>query len=257
MQFENRTNPVTIVAGFTRDLDEHRAALQTLVAHPDQVTVVLLPHSREELDRIRRELDTELMSGPDFIAYTWGESFGVIVVRLRADKETTAARLHDTYGDALEIKVGTRPYPTPAVVGNTCPALPEHVPVPGLELRFKAPVSVEAGRDGEATIVARNVGSTTIDHITGVSLPGYVVERGSDRVVSEPLGAVPTLGVGLRLAPGEQKEVPVRFSTANCTAEGGYALAQGTYGLVAIHNYGHEARVTMRSDEGVLTVTGR
>jgi hypothetical protein len=85
--------------------------------------------------------------------------------------------------------------------------------------------------------------------------PATIVARGTARAVAAPLqaasGGPASFGT---LAPGEEREFPVSFGTANCASTGGYALAPGTYGLLVLHGHGTTTPEFKHSREGTLTV---
>ncbi len=254
-QWDPDTEPVSILTGFVRNVDEHRAALHKLVAHPGRVQVIAAKHSREELDRVLADVNTEASRGPGtYYSVGSGGLRQPVSTHLVADQEPLAGELHRKYGDALEITLGVRPYPAPACIADTCQPLPPETPMDGLEIRFKEPVTITAGKDGEATVIVRNTGSEPKS--MGLDFgPATVVERGTAHVVAAPLQAAlvgpATWGP---LGPGEQLEMPVSFGTANCGDTGDYALAPGTYGLLVLHGHGTTAPAFMYSNEGTLTV---
>ncbi|HZN13266.1 MAG TPA: hypothetical protein VFB78_03280 [Acidimicrobiales bacterium] len=253
-KFDLDTDPVSMVAAFVRNIDEHRAALSKLVAHPDRLQVIALPYSGQELQRIYGEISANM--GDQETYYSVGLDFGAVTTQLHADKKATAAALHQKYGDALKITVGVRQYPAPACIADTCRPLPPETPQEGLEIRFKEPATVDAGKDGVATVIVRNAGATPVPWPNDVGLAS-VVERGTRRVVAAgPLSALAANAVLTTgsLAPGQQTEVAVSFGTANCAPTGDYALAPGAYGLLTVHGHGTAAPEFMYSDEGTLNV---
>lgn len=229
IRFENEP-VVRIVVGFTAGLEEHRRALQALVDHPDRIEVVPARRSHAELARIRAAVEPEVFR-PGGPGLSLGESFDRLALQLRADGEALAAALHERYGDALEITVGGRPYPPASGPARGCPALGtgDEWDDVGLRLVLRED-RLQAGANGSATLVVRNRSSRRLELEAEQPLLASVVERGSDRVVGVFTGPVAGTGLLLRLAPGQETEIPVLVGTAACDGTR-YAVPPGRYGV--------------------------
>lgn len=243
IRFENQPT-VRIVVAFTGDVERHRRALLALVDHPDRLEVVGARRSRAELARIRAAVEPEVFR-PGGPGISLGETFDRLAVSLRADGETLAASLHAMYGDALEITVGGKPYPSAPSEPGDCPRLPAADPWDDVELRLSLqPDRLRPGADGRAALVVRNRSSRRLELETEQPLLASVVERGTDRVVGTYVGVVAGTGLLLRLSPGQETGIDVLVGTAACDGSR-YALAPGRYGV----------RVAFTVREGTATRT--
>src|ERR1700722_993129 len=91
-------------------LNEHEAALHRLIAHPDRLKVLPSRWSLSDLQAVISDI-REMAQAERGAFRGWGPGWGVVNVKLRADREDLAARLHERYGDALSITIGMFPYP--------------------------------------------------------------------------------------------------------------------------------------------------
>lgn len=231
IRFENGV-PVQIVIAFARNVDEHRRALEAMVAHPDRLVVEEARYSHAETEAFRQELEERLFAGAAPVL-TIGGSFGVVTIELGADGLSVAEDLHRHYGDRVELTVGARSYP-PRDEDANCPALADNDAPPGLTARVvvdQAPA--RAGAYGRGRIIVRN-GADHAQHVsTGEPQVGRVLAPDSRRVVGVFVGGIKGVGAGKRLAPGEEMDLTLLFGTASCDPALGYALPPGEYDLVA------------------------
>lgn len=234
-RFENGC-PVRLVVSVTEDLAVHEEALRALVDHPEQLAVEQAERTQDDLRRIQDEVVAE--AGDHFVGA--GQRAGIVRLELRADGLEVARRLHQRYGDALEITVGTMPFPPGEGVGaggasaSGCGSVaPPGGGPPGLVVRLELERSeVPAGDDFAGTAVVANEGDDDISIESGQPLTATVVRRGESQVVGIFVGAIAGTGLTLGLMPGEEVEIAVLGGTASCDPDAEPALAPGEYDVV-------------------------
>jgi hypothetical protein len=218
-----------VVVAFTADLDEHLRGLQASVEHPELVRVEQARYSEAkrtaDIQAIRRRLANdprrpEQGGGPGFI-------------RLKAPFAALAAKLHEEYGDALRITVGNKSFP-PEIAGHRPVPMPTPtVTVSGLELTVTVDQpTVVAGEDAHGTVVFVNRAQRRVDGVTGV-LTGGVRREGDEFMAGTFPGATVAIGYGVRLDPGETKELGLIIGTASCLPDTSYTVPPGPHKVIA------------------------
>lgn len=101
IQWDN-DEPIRIAAYFTGDLDDHRAALSSLVMHPDRVDVRPARHTMIELDAMREQIHDLLTASGG--GWTTGSGVDVVVVGLAPAAEHCRAQLVRRFGEVVEFE---------------------------------------------------------------------------------------------------------------------------------------------------------
>ena len=168
---------------------------------------------------------------------------GAVNVGLRADAESLAAQLHESYGSDVRVTLGRFPYPrdrTPTIeeqrVAERLRNRPadEEVSIPGLEATLELNHrTVVSGRDGTGRVTLRNVGGVKVEFSSEQPLVGGVNAPASGDAVGGYVGAIAGTGRGVLLFPGDEQVIDVIFGTASWDLHRGYALPPGRYVVTA------------------------
>ncbi len=210
-------------------------------------------HDQQEIERINRQLSalpgraddqrwrSTGVTRVDVNGYFDAEGRWVVAVALRADGASLAGELWRQWGDALEITVGARRYPTGEPAGTPeCPG-PSVRSQPGESETVQPALLAEltldsseipSGADVAGTITITNPGDNRVEAMTGAVAVGVVVRPGTGEVVGVWDGALTAEARLIDLAPGESQHLPVVGGTATCSTEGPPGLAPGAYELV-------------------------
>ncbi len=218
----------------TRDVqDEIRASLE----YPDDV--VFLParfspaHLRgilEEVDRLSRE-----MAHPTFQSF--GPTWDGVTATLDASKEELATSLHERFGDALILSVGSFPFPMDRpltlieerIKSPRVAVAPEPPSITNLEALLILPEStVTPGTRFAAEVVVTNVGSTPLEFMRGAPIARFL-DLETHEVVGGFHGWIAGVGILLSLAPGESSNLIALTGTTSSRRELGYVLPPGRY----------------------------
>ena len=220
----------SVFISLTSRLDEHRAALEGLVEHPEELIVCQVAVSGAVAQGIEATLVDEL----DGRFLSIGRGLGAIDVVLAADQEATAADLLARYGEAVQLTVGVLPYPLESAA-SVCPGPPPLGELPGLDISIvppTGPLDTVGSQPLELTVNLLNVGSAPIQFMTGTSRgtildpTGRVVSTSADVLLGD-------VGIGVDLQPGATTQLPLVATTASCDPQLGYTLPSGDYRLVA------------------------
>jgi hypothetical protein len=219
-----------LVATFTEDLEGHRRLLTDLVTHPDRLRIEATAHSRVELEAIWGPIRERLSNDPRRPFQQIGIRDGAVSL-LRAPFESLATEIAGAYGDAVAITVGVKPFPP----GRFAPSsrswlLPVATVVwPDLDISIALPSStVTSGDDLSGQVWFANRGDKTIAFRSG-QLTGGVCRDGSRHYAGIFTGATRLIGLGVNLAPGESRSLPVMVGTASWEAGPAYAVPPGRY----------------------------
>ena len=228
------TSPPQIELGFTAHVDEHRAALTAMLAHPEWYVIVQVPHSVAEIDEIKAAIARD---ATDLRILGWGGSGHVVGVDLGPGQEALAATYFARWGDALQITIVNLPYVPDGCgaqsVQAACPDIVGSDPArAGLALAVVADTaSLAAYQAGKAHLVVRNIGATRFAIDSGIPIVGVLVTPGTNHVVGRTVGAIAGVGGGVDLAPGEEGSIPITFGGGRCDGHAGSAVPPGVYGL--------------------------
>ena len=235
VRFENAPR-VRIVVGFTDHIAEHCEALRAQFEFPDEFEIIRQPRTERDIGRIQEDIAS--LAGPMLVGA--GAGAGTIDVTLRADGESIAKQIHDTYGDLVTITVGMQPYPVgraPAPDCSTLPGLIVSGPPFRATLRLEN-ASVRSGQDFTGTATVTNTGDAAAEFESGEPMTAVIYRPGTDQVVGSFVGGIGGVGLGKTLAPGETIDVEVVGGTASCLRRLGYALPPGKYDVrAAIDQY--------------------
>jgi hypothetical protein len=227
---------------FTGHVDEHRAALSALVAHPDRLEVVLAPYTEAEIMAIAASIKAD----PPFL-YGAGLSWLAVDLIMPPGAEARADALLSQWGNALRITLGGHPYvpdgcgppPEPAMCPDVAGADPS---TGGITLAVEpSQPSIRQWETGTGHLSITNVGSQPFYLDSGSPLVAVLVAPGTNHVVGTYSGGIAGVGGGPTLAPGATGTVDILFGAARCDGQPGSAVPPGTYGLKVA--YGPEGRV--------------
>ena len=193
------------------------------------------------LEAIRDEIHQLAVSEPSGRFRRWGLSWGVLDVGLRADQAALTRELLESYGDAIRLSVGSKPFPADRALSHLerrieerraqAPVEPEVVEFEGLEgtVLELTDRSVVSGRDGSGRVSLRNLGLEVIRFGTGRPLVGSIINPMTAEVVGGYDGGIAGTGRGIDLQPGESDELDLIFGTAAASTAFGYAVTPGRY----------------------------
>lgn len=228
-----------VIASFVANVADHRSALSELVDQPDLLVVCRARLAVGEANAIVAEISPRV-DGAGHASP--GSLDGQVRVSLGAGHEPLAAQLHAAYGDRVTITLGAFPYPmSDPPPASVCPDL---APFSDILLTVAGdwPIVVET-TDRMSTRVDvpfMNTSSQRVSFTTGYPWP-LLVEPLTGEVVGVPDAdmAVPSLGFGVELDPGEAIDSP-DFSTwvptATCDPSVGHTVPPGDYHLYATYS---------------------
>ena len=222
---------VVIQVAFTGDLQQHRLAIADLVEHPDRVEVVQAARTSAELEDVRRRIEAILATESPNPMLSLGQGWQQLDLRLAATAEALAARLHQEFGDAISITVGSKPFPPRADARTPCPDVPRTTGAPPtieVQLRLDEPV-VGSGETARAVVEVTNTGDRSLTIDTDSPLVGSVLDHDRTSVVGVHVGMIAGTGRRLSLEPGATTTVPALIGTASCVPDAGYRLPAGRY----------------------------
>jgi hypothetical protein len=223
-------------------VEEFRAEISKLIAHPERLKVTLVDYTPADVRRISAELFAEARASTDVFA-----SFSSLVEdgnrrrTLSADlgpgQEARAADLYRRWSPIVRVTVVGVPF-VPAGCGEPlrspkCPDISGIDPATvGIELSIKVMTpTITASQAGSATLVVSNIGTKQFSIDSGRPITGSLVAPGTLHVVGRFMGAIAGVGGGPDLAPGESGDISVVFGAGRCDGEAGTALPPGSYGL--------------------------
>jgi len=241
LRFENDP-PVRIVALFSgEDIQEHEAALRSLVDYPGQLEVNWSPWPLSHLEDIRAQVHQMATTGDGGAFREWGIGQGNVTVRLKSNQETLAAELHERYGDAVDLTVGYFHYPDLKFLGHD--GMPGPPPVPQrpallasdeIEVSVEEDLKVKSGEDLSSVLRVRNHQSAEIVVLTNGMVTAHIVDPETDEVVGAFDGARRLPLVPFRIPPHDFAEIPMLIGTASTAPRLGYAVPPGRWTIEVI-----------------------
>jgi hypothetical protein len=250
--FENRPS-VRLLGVFTDHLDEHRAALQPQLQHPDQFEVRKGALTARDAQAIQKTLNEEAP-----FAHQWnsngsgGLDFHVNAnFFATADGRSAAAAARQRWGDVMCLTIAGHPFPKGAWPDtSTCPADPAPTDR-NTAVDFKLVLdktTLQRGEVGTGTGRVTNNGTVALEAMTGGYVGANVTAPGSQQILGSSSGAQTLEAVGRHADPGQTLEMPIRFGTEDCRADSDYALPAGEY-VVSSYLKGFG-----RSDDVTITI---
>lgn len=251
-----RVDGPRVVASFTSDLRRHLAALQQVVGDPDRIAVEPAKATGARLQQICDEVARCYGDDPRRVLVRTGPG----VVAVRAPFEDVAAELHARYGAAIDITLGTKPYPRGRITPGL--AVPAPVPVTTVEVVDLATVmelngtSVRSGEDMRGRLRLVNRGAEPLRLRTGAIVPGGVRRPGTGFLAGWFVGAVVAVAVGIDLAPGAERTHPLAVGTTSCLPDDSYGVPPGRYETIAAFGVTVVGDPGPAGGTGVVVVTG-
>jgi hypothetical protein len=231
---EGEANLVALLHGVI-GLDQE-AALRSSLEHGEELEIQSARWTWSLLDVVRSEVLEMANAEPKGGFRSYGQRWGAIDVRLRADQEPLAATLAEKFGDAVAITVGLFSYP-PSRVSTTELPYP-HSPVPQLTevvfpdlavTKLLTTPTVRSGEDGHGHVTLRNNGPAKIEFASDRPLVGSVADLTTRQVVGVFNGAIAGTGMVVSLSSNEETSIGPVFGTASRHLDEGYALRPGRY----------------------------
>jgi hypothetical protein len=223
---------VALFAGNDDDVAWHEAALRAAVAYPDQLEVRTSPRTPHQIEEIRQEIRSSYEGA--WHGFDGGK--GVVHVSLWADRADAAEDLHRRYGDAVEIDLGSLPYPDPFALRRGRVVSPAEAPLPprlpdGVRLSLPDDFTVRSGANAHTVLAVRNDTAEEVKARSNGTLCPPVVEPVTGKTVGGYAGAMTANLVIHTIAPGAGDDIPVLVGTASRQPELGWAVPPGRWAL--------------------------
>ncbi len=237
--FENQPT-VRIVAEFAgTEVDEHEATLRALVAHPDKLEVRRSDrYPRAHLDGIAASI-RELATTTEREAFqSWGIGRGRLNVVLRASRSDLAQVLLDTYGDAVELRVGFFSYPDPMMIdtdvaqrATPVTERPPLLPASELRLSLERALEVQSGETLHGVLHVDNIGPNELVIMTNGAVTARIVDPQTGASVGGYEFAQSAVGVPYRVTSGGGVDITLLVGTASANPLLGYCVPPGHWAI--------------------------
>jgi hypothetical protein len=242
---------VRVVGVFTDHLDQHRDAIRPQLQHPDRFEVRKGELSARDSEAIQNTITKEWEGV--FSGVGGGNIRGVVDVSLRPTKAgiDAARAIHARWSRGVCIDIAGHPYPKGSRPDpSKCSQEPRRTDR-NSDVEFRLildKTTLARGESGSGHVRITNNGSAQLTADTGSPIDASVTAPGSNDVIGVDSGAHADVGLSVRLAPGETREYPLRFGTADCRPNSDYSLPAGTYVVSTyLENFG-------RSDDVTITI---
>jgi hypothetical protein len=233
--FENEPT-VCVVALFAGPhLAEHEAALRALVEHSELLEVRQAQFSRIQLEAMLDEA-RHLSNGPRLFLMS-GIGRGKLQLQVGADQEALAATLLETFGGAVDLKVGAFAFPMPTDSSARPPILrPEVLPISleGVDVSLSDEVTVTCGQVAHGSLEFTNHGSEKVTLDTNGVVTARILDPSTFDVVGGFVGMRAMPLIRYLIAPGETAALSLLVGAASCVRSLGYALPPGEWMMDAI-----------------------
>jgi hypothetical protein len=259
--------PARLTVRVSGRVEETRSALSTMLSHPDQVDIALVPFTKADVKRVSADIVAEAQANASlFTEYSGlvedGRIPSVLNIGLKPGQEARAAEYVERWGPIVRIEIGGQPYVPkgcgPQPVAPSCPDASGADPaLAQLELSLTSDQPTFTVSDtGTAMLRIRNIGSESFEAETGNVLVGVLVEPQTRHVVGRFTGGLAGVGLRTTVPPGESADVRVIFGASRCDGGEGSALPPGIYGLrVVIGDNPNEPGSGYLSPEIPVTLT--
>lgn len=199
------------------------------------------PADLEAWERLRHDLQRLWSAEPGLLLQSPGPDPGYrrppVEICLTAAAESTAADLHNTYGDFVSLRVGALLYPSaehPPSPWRASARTIDRDPVNPAEMGIvlEAPLALRSGQATTHGLLLTNLS----DHDISVHTNGQLIAKiinDADAVVGGPDtgGVWMCPGVTFTAAPSETVRIPLFVGTASYSPELGYAVPAGSWHL--------------------------
>jgi hypothetical protein len=224
-------NDASVVIALAGDLAGPRAELEQSVLYPDELVICGAAMNERDTMTLTGQLQRELASRPVSIGAGWG----AVDVGLRPADLDLAAELVDTWGERVDVSVGSFPYPMPdPLPGSECEP-PADDPLPaGLVITIVPRTGPLRSDDdvNQMQVELRNEGAERITFSTGAVMAHLLDQDGS--AVSDVAHVVlPLLPAQVDIEPGSSTTLALAGSLNSCDPALGYRVPPGHYQLVA------------------------
>jgi hypothetical protein len=164
-----------------------------------------------------------------------------VEIHLAADAESTAADLHNTYGDFVSLRVGALPYPltaeAPGPPARSRRTERDTVSPAEMRIALETPLTLRSGQTTAHAVLLTNLSDNDIRvHTNGHLTADIVNDTGT--TVGGYTGAQHLPLVIFTALPSDTVRIPVLVGTASYSPELGYAIPAGTWHLTAPMNLG-------------------
>jgi hypothetical protein len=154
-------------------------------------------------------------------------------IRLTALAESTAADLHNTYGDFVSLQVGALPYPPAARPPASARTIDRDTVNPAeMRIVLEAPLALRSGHTTTHGLLLTNLSDHDISVHTNGQLTAVIVDDAGATVGGPDTGGVRIQPLVIfTAAPSETVRIPVLVGSASYSAELGYAVPAGSWHL--------------------------
>lgn len=158
----------------------------------------------------------------------------------------TAERLHDRFGDQVELTVGALPYPLQHPSRRPQPPRPPESAEPlnpeEISVELDGPALVASGDTLRHGILITNHTGIELAVATNGGITASVIDSETGDVIGGFSGFQNLPLIVFRVAPGGTTRIPFLIGTASFTAELGYTIPPGTWAIQATLTLGGDPR---------------
>jgi hypothetical protein len=201
-------------------------------ARPSLEVMAVWNDLKRVIVRLKNEQPDALLGYPD---PSYDDHRPPFAITLAPWAVSTAADLHDQFGDAIDLTVGALPFPP----GRSRERRPEVVRRAELldpgqaTVELAALAVVRSGYTLRHGMLLRNISSEDIEVATNGQVTGVVVDPETERAVGGFAGPQLLPLVVFRVAPGATERIPLLIGTASFVPDLGYAVPAGRWGIEA------------------------
>jgi hypothetical protein len=178
-------------------------------------------------------------------------------IQLAAWAAATAEELHRQFGDSVDLTVGVLPYPPgremrrQAAVGRQ----PDLLNPQEITAELDGPAVVSSGQTLRHGLLLRNLTGRELQIATNGQVTAVIVDLATDEVVGGFAGFQNLPLIIFRVAPAQNRRIPLLIGTASFTPRLGYAVPAGSWGIQATVTIGPDPRDSPRRRTPVLPLT--
>lgn len=198
------------------------------------------PAALETWERLRHDLQRLWAAKPPVMLTSPTPDPGYrrppVHIDLSADSESTAADLHNAYGDFVSLRVGALAYPPGASLPRPSARIIDRHPADPAEMRIllEAPLALRSGRTTTHGLLLTNLSDHDIQVHTNGHLTAVIVDDAGATVGGPDAGGAQQAPLVIFTAsPSKTVRIPVFLGTASYTPELGYAVPAGSWHLTA------------------------
>jgi hypothetical protein len=236
--FENEPSVRIVTLFVGDDVDEHESALRNLLEHPERLVVRRSDlYSRTYLEEVNSELQRLATSTEKGAFTSWGIGRGRLNVAIRAGRQDLAQQLLESFGDAVELRVGFLRYPEPALGDSDSRrrSTPEREQLsllpPEVTVSVDDGLEVRSGDHLSNILHVSNGGTDEIVIMTNGNVTARIVDPKTGDVVGAYEFAQTAVGIPFRVPPHGSVDVPLLVGTASTNSHLGYCVPPGHWAI--------------------------